>query len=252
MNPVHTLYSLGLNDKEAGVYLALLQLGKSTGYTVAKHSGLRRSTAYSVLNNLVDRGVVNKIPSAHTSQYMAIDPDDLLSMYENRVLKAREGINELRALNKGRKSKVSVAYYEGLSGIKEMYQKLVKKASGKEVVAFYAHGKHTRIELWDFFGNVDEMFRKKNIKRRGITTSHSSLKKYLKHSHMQKYKIELKALAEKKYNSSVSIEIHKSMVNIISHRNLQGIVIDNIDIGRVMKQIFELVWEREDFVESEK
>ena len=55
-------------------------------------------------------------------------------------------------------------------------------------------------------------------------------------------------ISKKKYSSNISIEVYKNFTQIISHRYLQGILIDNPDIARVMKQIFELVWERDDIV----
>ena len=60
---------------------------------------------------------------------------------------------------------------------------------------------------------------------------------------------ELKALNRgKEYKVRVFYEIFLNKTYIFSHKHLQVTVIDNPDVARVMKQIFELVWEREDGV----
>ena len=55
------LKNLGLNDKEANIYLALLQLGKSTATKIAKKSGLKRPTTYVIIEQLIDKGFVQKL-----------------------------------------------------------------------------------------------------------------------------------------------------------------------------------------------
>jgi sugar-specific transcriptional regulator TrmB len=58
---VQTLTRLGLTISQAKVYLALLELGKATGKTVAKHSKVARQEAYRILAELQEKGLVEKI-----------------------------------------------------------------------------------------------------------------------------------------------------------------------------------------------
>ena len=46
METIEALKNLGLNEKEAKVYLALLQTGKSKAYVVSKYSGLKKTTNF--------------------------------------------------------------------------------------------------------------------------------------------------------------------------------------------------------------
>jgi sugar-specific transcriptional regulator TrmB len=64
MDLIQSLKNLGLNEKEAKVYVALLQCPGATAYLIARHSGLKRPTTYVVLEDLIDKGVVTKIPRA--------------------------------------------------------------------------------------------------------------------------------------------------------------------------------------------
>ena len=61
---ISQLVKVGLNEKESRVYLALLELGSGTAYAVAKKAGIKRPTAYIVLDELRKRGLVLKIPKS--------------------------------------------------------------------------------------------------------------------------------------------------------------------------------------------
>lgn len=60
MQIIESLESLGLNEKEAKVYTALLQLGRVSAYSVSEKSGLKKPTTYVVLGELVKKGLVSK------------------------------------------------------------------------------------------------------------------------------------------------------------------------------------------------
>ena len=55
-NLMEALVAFGLTGQEALVYLELFRSGKSTGYEVAKATGISRSNAYKALDGLADKG----------------------------------------------------------------------------------------------------------------------------------------------------------------------------------------------------
>lgn len=243
MDLIQALKNLGLNEKEAKVYLSLLQIGKATAYAVTKHCGLKKPTTYVVLDNLIEKGLVNRVPRAKIMHYIAISPEDFFSIAESRIINARTALPELKALSRGGEYKVNVAYYEGLGGIKEMYNKILKTMGNKEVVGFYAHAKHAPSGLTDYWEEWTEERLKKNIKVRGITPKDTSTQKWIKNQ--TRYLLDLKALPLEKYDSDVSIEVYENFTQIVSSKYLQGILIENPDVAKAIKQIFELAWEKE-------
>ncbi len=244
MNIIQSLKNLGLSEKEAKVYTALLQTNKATAYEVAKYSGLKKPTTYVILDELVDKGIAIKIPRVKTMHYSAISPEDLFAIAQSRIKTAKEALPELKAISKGRAiKKVRVAYYEGLDGVKEMYRKLHREIPGKNYVGFFAHAKNTPEELNEVFDEINEKQRKLRIGRKAITVDDKSLSKYFSKEYLKKHNMEIKKLPISKYDSNISIEVYKNYTQIFSHRYLQGIVIDNPDIAKTMKQIFKIVWE---------
>ena len=247
MDLIKSLENLGLNEKEARVYVALLQFGKASAYTIAKSSGLKKPTTYVVLESLIDKGIASKVPRAKTMQYTAISPDDLFSIHKEKLENAKkDALPELKALSRGRDYKVRARYYEGLDGIKEMYKQVYELMPGKEYVGFYAHEKDAPPELLEFFTEMNEKYRALDIRRRALTADDPEIRrKYLDPEKMKRYNLRAKALPKGKYDSNISIEVYKNFTQIFSHRHLQAVVIDNPDVARVMKQIFNLVWEKD-------
>ncbi len=248
MELIESLINLGLNEKEAKVYLALLSLDKSTAYTVATRSGLKKPTAYVVLNNLVAKGFVLKIPYKEKHLFLAKSPRECIALAREKLLTAEEMLPDLLAIQKKSEEKISVAYYEKMDGIKEMYQRLIqnmreKKESDRNFVAFYAHQKDTPLVLQKYWLELNKQYRENKIKRKYVTTKHPSIQSYLKKETIKKLGVEMKALSEKKYSSNISIEIYDNFVQIVSHRYIQGTLIENPDIADVLRQIFNLVWE---------
>ncbi|OGI29445.1 MAG: hypothetical protein A2288_01640 [Candidatus Moranbacteria bacterium RIFOXYA12_FULL_44_15] len=255
MNLIESLKNLGLNEKEAKVYLALLQLGKTTAYNVAVKSGLKKPTTYVILGQLVEKGFAYNIPRAKKQLFAAESPEECFALARERLNFSEKNLPEFLAMEKGKKEKVNVSYYEGLGGIRESYGKLVKIMKAvpfekREFVGFYAKTDNLEDEINKYFDEITAEFVKHQIRRRGITTYNDLIaKKYL--SALDKYSVSgMKALSEGKYSSYISIEIFAGRyVHILSQRNLQSIIIEDADIADAMRQIFEMVWE---LVEKDK
>jgi HTH-type transcriptional regulator, sugar sensing transcriptional regulator len=242
MNLTYALQSLGLSEKQARIYLALLQYGEGTAYEAAKQSGIKKSTTYVLLEEMVEQRVVKKVLHPKSTRYAALDPVDIFVDARGKLERAETALPELRALSKTENKRVNAEYYEGPSGVREMYQKLSSEEKTKEQVAFYAHGRDTSPELMNYWIELNKEYLKHGIKRRGITTNDPSIKDYLESKIVPKEFMQLKALSPKIYDSNISIEIFGSYTRILSHKYLQGIVINNPDIASVLKQIFEIVW----------
>ncbi len=101
------LKQLGLAEKQARVYLGVLQYGKITPASLAKIVGLNRSTVYSVAKELMALGVIAEDLGGRTL-YLVAKPAEDLEMIVKRQEKELEGkknlvksaISELKGLNK--------------------------------------------------------------------------------------------------------------------------------------------------------
>lgn len=72
------LQRLGFTTYEAKAWLALAPAGPSTGYEVAKRSGIPRANIYPVLKRLVERGAVRSFDTPDGPRYAATSTAELL------------------------------------------------------------------------------------------------------------------------------------------------------------------------------
>lgn len=239
------LKNLGLSEKEAALYLALLQGGQATAYQLAKRSGLKKPTTYVILDELIERGAARKLMQGRGAIYVATDPVELFVEARSRFENAESALPQLRALAQGDKKMISASYFEGLVGVQEMYKQLLEKTAGKSYVGFFAHEKDTPKELREYWSVLNSEMVKRKIKLRGITTKDATTKEYLEFKKMPRESLDLKGLSPGEYASNVSIEIYGDTTHILSHRYMQGLLIQNPDVANVLRQIFEMVWKRD-------
>ena len=246
---IDSIKNLGLNDKEAQIYLALLQLGQATAPGLAKTSRLKKPTAYVIIEQLVAKRFAVKLVSGKKKVFAAVSPEKCLKMAKTRVNQAENVLPELLALKKSfKEEKISVRYLEGIEGLHSAYSQIVKdlkkKPADKRLIAgFYARTGIQSEEIEAVFQEMNESFRKHAIKRRVLTVyNQEMLGKYLSAAMSKKYLVEVKAIKEEFYSSNVSIETYDDYIQIFSQRLMQIIVIEDADIAAAIRQIFDLVW----------
>jgi hypothetical protein len=98
MNHAEALLTLGLSEKQASVYLALVSLGESSAYTIAQKAGLKTPTTYVILKELIERNIVYSVPRAKKQRFRAMDPKQLFAKSEARFADAKSLLPSILAL----------------------------------------------------------------------------------------------------------------------------------------------------------
>lgn len=246
MDSTEALKNLGLSEKEARIYLATLQSPNGTAYSIAKISGIKRPTAYVVLEELLEKGIAKKIPRAETAQYLAISPEELFTVYRNKLNNAEEVLPELKAISNKKGEKAKVSYYEGLEATKEMYKKMFDKNEDEtttECLAIYGHSKDASEKLKEYWEFLNQKYAREKIKRRIIITDDESNNEFFQKL-SESQDVAIKKIKKEGYDSNISIQIYKNNFFISSHRDLQSVVIENPDIANSFRQLFEMLWEK--------
>jgi sugar-specific transcriptional regulator TrmB len=136
---VDVLEKLGLNEKQASVYLALLELGTASVYGIAQKAEIKRPTTYFVLDELKQMGLVNIIPRAKKTLYSAESPELLRMDLNKKEELLNRSLPQLLAIYNKKKEKPQVQWFQGKEGVRQIYKKI------------YASGNV------DFFGTVQEV-----------------------------------------------------------------------------------------------
>src|SRR3989344_3044331 len=79
------LMDVGLKEKEADVYMAILALGQGTASRIAREAHIVRTTSYDILNSLFDKGLVTLTGKEPKQEYVAESPDNLNIYMEKKL-----------------------------------------------------------------------------------------------------------------------------------------------------------------------
>ncbi len=88
------LVSLGFSEKEANVYLALLELGSRTVSPIARSANINRTTAYDILETLVAKGLVSISGKEPVQEYVAESPEKVLKLIEEELNKKQQNLKK--------------------------------------------------------------------------------------------------------------------------------------------------------------
>lgn len=242
------LFSLGLMDKEPDVYLALLKTpGAQPASVIANRANLNRTTVYKILVKLVKMGLVTKTQRHGITCFFAEDPENRLKLLIEDRQKQLSEMNQamLEALplltlgEEERDSLPKIRYYEGIEGIKQIYEAVLKE--GEDV---YRYGDITKI--YEALGiYTDEYIKKRN--ELGITTHaimplHESERKQVK-KHAREHR-EVLYIPNKLFPIEGEVRVFGNKVGIISLRKDSpiGVIIESETIAKMFLSIFMLTW----------
>lgn len=241
MRTTEALQALGLTEKEARVYLALLALGRGSAYAVAERAGLKKPTTYVILGELMQKGLALKVPRQRKQLFVAKPPDEFFAVAEERLSVAKQTLPELMAIVEGKTPKVRTLYYEGLAGMRDALRYRMKEMKGKELVGFYATEENASSDLIEVFQEFNDEMKQNGITVRGIVPDHASLKRWRETD--TAYGRTMKVVPYAAYSAKNSIDVGDTFVRVLSFGELQGVVVENPSVAQAMRQIFEMLWQ---------
>jgi sugar-specific transcriptional regulator TrmB len=118
------LTAAGLDHKSAKVYLAALGLGVTNVQDIALKSGLKRPTVYLHIDELIKRGLFEKITVNKKRYYRAVDPRVIESQLKRSLDTLQKALPEFDALLSKTPGMPRVAVYESEEGIRAMYREM--------------------------------------------------------------------------------------------------------------------------------
>ena len=179
------LLKLGFTEKEADVYLALLEYGTQPASVIARKTGQPKSTILFLFNGLVEKGYVRKAQRGRT-QYFHVEVSDLEKAKNKEIQTATQTLSKAIPLLKEFKAPYSsepkVTFFEGINGCKKAYSLLLN--SQTEILEFGVHG-DLEAKLGTKF--IDDFIKKRveaNISLKAISRKdkiHKELSKLNKH-----------------------------------------------------------------------
>lgn len=121
MQITEVVRGLGLKAKETDVYLALLELGEAKVGQIAEKSGVKRPTAYLVLQDLEKSGFVSRTSRGKKIFFSPQHPRKLVTEAEVRLKELKEVVPQLESLLQRGEGRPRVTIYEGKEKLDRAY-----------------------------------------------------------------------------------------------------------------------------------
>jgi sugar-specific transcriptional regulator TrmB len=234
------LRPVGLNENEASLYLAGLQLRSAPASEYAKSAGLNRITAYNTLEGMVRRGLVTVVKRARGKWYAPIPPEDLALEARKNVDALHRMLPELKSLRGAKERKPNVRFFEGWEGIRHVYEDTL---TAKGELLNFANSAVVR-RHWP---NYDEEYVAERVRRgirlRGIAPDDEAGRKV--HGEDRKRLREIRLVPAKDFDFTNEINIYDHKVAICSFGTesaMFGVIIESIEVAETQRQIFEMAW----------
>ncbi|HEY4527032.1 MAG TPA: helix-turn-helix domain-containing protein [Candidatus Paceibacterota bacterium] len=127
-NLLAALTNVGFDEKEARVYLSLLELGEAPVSQIAKRAEVKRSITYHVLERLKTDGYVQSLVENKVKRFSAVDPLRVLSTHQVAVEELRFMLPLIRALQDKGQKMPRIEFFEGKKAIVSVYRLLEKSS----------------------------------------------------------------------------------------------------------------------------
>ena len=102
------LQKLGFSQNESKIYLAALESGQASAQDIAAKAGIKRTTGYSVLSYLVNRGVIAKTKIKGKTRFLAEPPERLLTLIKEIETGIKQALPELDAIYNKKETKPKI------------------------------------------------------------------------------------------------------------------------------------------------
>ena len=248
------LTNIGLTNNEAKCYLALLKNSSLTIQELSQKTGIHRVNLYNVIQGLEKKQAVSfEIRDKYRKKIIPNNPRQLLELIRKKQrtlrkaeLKFQDILPEFAGLMKQAKESVSIRYFEGLKGAKQVFNDTLtatddlKGFSNAEFLNEYIP------EEW-----LDDYRKRKSesgLTGRFIAPQTIKSKKYVQEKYTAVGLIntpKVKFLSAEMFNFLAELDLYDNKVAIISlsQEEQMGIIIESRIVAQSLGSIFEVMWQ---------
>ncbi|MDD4990023.1 MAG: helix-turn-helix domain-containing protein [Candidatus Pacebacteria bacterium] len=235
-----TLKEFGLTDNETRVYLAALELGQATIQELSKKAGVKRTTVYTTIEWLKDKGLLSQTKKGKKTLFLAENPDRIARFSEKRHQQIKDALPELKSIFNASQTKPTFQFYEGREGFLTVYEDILKD-NPKEFLSI-ASSEH-------FYEHVDENYESRWVKKRlakGMTLRWLDFQTPATealHREDSKFLREIRFLPKGfPFTSTMFLYNNKTVVISGKQKDFLAVVIENQEFSQMFKAFFEMLW----------
>ena len=240
-----SLIDLGFEEREAAVYIALLQVDTASVIQIAAKTGINRSTVYTILDSLAEKGLVSEIRIGKKVHYQAEKPERLETYVEQQQLlleeqskRLKDIIPMLKTVSRETGERPVVKYIEGREGIVNSTEEFFAGEEQADYAYFFYPTDLMNEALTEAERKHFHAIRmKKNIKGKILYTV--SGEPLASDSMGDRFRIDAE-----RYPITCDIAIYRDRIRMNTMgKSLSGIFIRSQDIADTLRSIFNLAYD---------
>ena len=123
------LTKAGLTGNESKAYLELLKSEELTANKLSKQISTDRTLTYTILNHLIEKGLVSYIIKQNKKFFKAEKPENLLNPIKKKEFFIKDLITNLNKIQKETSSPYEIKVFEGKEGLRTLFNLIFKNKS---------------------------------------------------------------------------------------------------------------------------
>ncbi len=231
-----TLKKIGLGHNESKIYLTLIKLGPSMAGKIAKEANIDRSASYDSLKALLKKGLVSYAIEANRKKFSAANPERLKNYLKEKEELVDSVLVNLKEMYKDTEEKSQVNMFNGLKGIKTVFDDILHNAKGKENLVIDSSGKFAE-KMPYYFPHFVKEAEKSKIRIRHI--ARRDKEKELNPTKTTQLRFFPRIVGEQ----TITTNIYADKVSIILWTDVpEAVIIKNKAAAEAYRSYFEILW----------
>ena len=220
--------------------MASMSLGPSSIAGISSASGIKRTTVYSIFEELRRKGLMREEIKGWKTLFVAESPEKLENIVEQMRKEVKINMPEFTAMFNLHSSGAFIKYYEGIESIKGVYNGLLQEIKAHEDYSIIGDTKQWLDQDPEFFLDFAKKRAKLNINIRNLMQESEVARerKAMEKNFNEKIKI---MPQDYKLTTNMVIIPHKVVINQLTPPIL-AMVIENDSIVNMNREMFEMIW----------
>lgn len=251
---INTFFTkLGLTENEKNIYFFLLEHGAAIASIIGKRINIKRVTVYSALEALSKKDLITNYQKNGVSYFEALSPKMILEMCQKKVkqsIELQEQAEDIVCeLEKKVKKQIKpvleisgkIKYYQGLEAVKILIYETLEEGA-VEQLCFGINSYHAE-HLWDEWKDYTKKRAVIGMNVRAIQPDSEAARDY---KNRDKDELRETRIVPDKFMSNCELNVIGDMIAMFTtHGNEPtGMKIYNKNMACVIRNLFELAWER--------
>lgn len=236
------LSKLGLDEREAEIYLCLLELGSQLPQHIARNTGIKRTTLYEIFPEMIKNGFISEIKIGRRRVFQATSPDHLFNEYERKYKEIKGNIAELTSIYRMQGLRPKIEVYEGFEGMKKLYGRTLET---RDTIKSFVSPSRYNDKVMDWFVKEYVPTRvERGVKINVIMTADQISEYYSQFT--KEHLRESRLVPADKFKFRIECMIQGNKVFFASYEKggpQIGIIIESKQISDTLGALFDLAWE---------